>query len=133
MKYRGGYKYQLAEHDTFQTEIRPVRDIVTARIWLTSEGVLTVREGYAWDGTSGPVLDRKTNQRGSLAHDALYQLMRMERLPHFLWRDADREFAKILKQDGAWRLTRQIDMAGLKLAHGRAALPKNRKKVYEAP
>jgi hypothetical protein len=133
LKYRDGYKYQLADHETFQTEICPVRDIVTPRIWLTVDGTLTVRDGYAWDGTSGPVIDRKTNQRASLAHDALYQLMRMKRLPHNRWRDADREFAKILKQDGAWKITRQIDMAGLKLAHGRAALPKNRKRIHEAP
>jgi hypothetical protein len=133
LKYRGGYKYQLAEHKTFQTEICPVRDIVTARIWLTVDGTLTVREGYAWDGCSGPVVDRKANRNASLAHDALYQLMRMKRLPHNRWRDADREFAKILKQDGAWKITRQIYMAGLKIAHGRAALPKNRKRIHEAP
>ncbi len=133
MKYRGGYKYQLAQDELFRVSIRPAFDIVTARIWLTTEGILTVREGYAWDGASGPVIDRKTNQRASCAHDALYQLMRMRKLPHDQWRNADREFAKILTEDGAWKITRQIDMAGLKLAHGRAALPKNRKKVYEAP
>lgn len=133
MKYRGGYKYQLAEDETFQTNIKPQHSIFTARIDLYTTGLLVIREGYSWDGTSGPVIDRKTNQRGSLAHDALYQLMRMELLPHYNWPLADQEFAKCIKEDGAWDLTAKIDLIGLKLAKGRAALPKNRKKVYEAP
>lgn len=133
MKYRKGYKYQLAENEVFQTPIRPARDIMTTRIWLTTEGTLTVLEGYAWDGTSGPVVDRKTNQRGSCAHDALYQLMRMKRLPHYWWMAADQVFDKCLEEDGAWPLTRKIDMIGLRLAGGRAALPENRKTVHEAP
>ena len=133
MKYRGGYKYQLAETEIFQTDIYPEVDIVTEYIWLTTEGVLTVKKGYAWDGPSGPVIDRKTNLRASLAHDSLYQLMRMGRVPSSRWRDADREFAKILKEDGAWGITIRIDMAGLKLANGSAADPKNKKKIFTAP
>jgi hypothetical protein len=133
MRYRGGYKYQLAADERFHVAFRPRHDIVTPRIWLTTDGTLTVRDGYAWDGVSGPVIDRKTNMRASLCHDALYQLMRMTRLPCEQWRIADGEFARLLNEDGAWPITRRIDMFGLKLAGGRAALPKNRKKVYEAP
>lgn len=133
MRYRGGYKYQLAADQRFYVAFRPRHNIFLARIWLTTDGTLTVREGYAWDGVSGPVIDRKTNMRASLCHDALYQLMRQGELPHTQWRSADMEFDRLLKEDGAWSITRRIDMLGLKLAGGRAALPKNRKKVYEAP
>lgn len=133
MKYRSGYKYQLAADETFQTSLQPPQSIFTARIDLYTTGLLVIREGYSWDGTSGPVIDRKTNQRGSLAHDALYQLMRMEKLPHYFWPQVDLEFAKIIKEDGAWPMTIKLDLLGLKIAGGRAALPKNRRKVYEAP
>jgi hypothetical protein len=133
VKYRKGYKYQLAQDEQFRVDLHPEADIVTAYMWLTTEGVLTVKEGYAWDGPSGPVGDRKTNLRASLAHDALYQLMRMKKLPHEQWRDADREYNRLLAADGTWKITRKIHMAGLKLAKGSAAHPKKRKKVYEAP
>lgn len=132
-KYRKGYKYQLAEDLVFQTDCRPDTAIVTPRIELNMYGVLTVREGYASDGVSGPVKDRKTNLRGGFVHDALYQLMRMGELPHEQWREADKEFAKALKQDGAWGWVIKLDMMGLKIAGGSAAHPKKRKRVYSAP
>ena len=133
MRYRSGYKYQLADNEMFQVDICPDVDIVTEFIWLTTEGVLTVLKGYAYDGPSGPVIDRKTNLRAALAHDSLYQLMRMGRVPSSRWREADKEFAKFLKEDGAWGITIMIDMAGLKLANGSAADPKNKKKIFTAP
>ncbi len=133
MRYRGGYKYQLAKDEIFQTNIRPKHDTKSesGRIELLTTGILTVRDGYAWDGTSGPVIDRKTNQRGSLAHDALYQLMRESKLPYYNWPLADIEFGRIIVEDGAWNITATIDLLGLKLANGRAARPENRRKVYE--
>lgn len=133
MRYRKGYKYQLAEPEIFVTSIRPGQDIVTARISLLKEGLLVIEEGCAWDGTSGPVIDRKTNMRGSLGHDALYQLMRMGLLPHSYWKTADRDFIRWIREDGAWRITAFLDAKGLQFAGGAAALPKNRKEVYRAP
>jgi hypothetical protein len=130
VKFWKEIKYQLAEDERFQTAFRPARDIVTDLIWLTTEGVLTIRRYYAWDGVSGPVVDRKSNWHAGCCHDALYELMRRGRLDHNRWRDADREFAKQLKKHGAWKITRQIDMAGLKLSHGKYAQPENRKKVF---
>jgi len=40
------------------------------------DGLLTISEGYMWDGASGPTWDDKTNMTGSLVHDALYQILR---------------------------------------------------------
>lgn len=133
MKYRKGYKYQLAEDEYFITPFRPPEYISASRITLDPSGTLCVKEGYSYDGPSGPVIDRASNMRGACAHDALYQLMRMELLPHSFWRKADRVYADCLREDGAWDITIKLALAGLKLAGGRAALPKNRKKIYEAP
>ena len=133
VKYRTGYKYQLAADLIYQTDFNIDAPIYTARIDLNCDGILTVREGYASDGVSGPVIDRKTNMRGGFIHDALYQLMRMGELPNYLWRDADKEFAKVLKEDGAWGWVIKIDLLGLKIAGGSAAHPDKRKRIYSAP
>jgi len=133
MDYRKGYKYQLAKDEHFQTTFRPEYPIITSRIKLYPSGKLIVRESYAYDGPSGPVIDRKTNMRGACGHDALYQLMRMRLMPRHFWREADYNFANWLEEDGAWKITIKVDLAGLKIAGGRAAHPKNRKKVYTAP
>ena len=129
MRYRGGYKYQLAKNEDFQTDFRPAIDIYTTRIWLTAKGLLTVLEGYSWDGVSGPVIDRKTNMHGGLKHDALYELMRKGLIDYSLWRQADYEFAKELEKHGAWQITIKLYMVGLKISAGKHAHPDQRKKV----
>lgn len=127
-----GGSYQLIKPYRTQTAFRPEEDIVTERIVLLTSGLLVVLSGYCWDGTSGPVIDRQSNMRAGCGHDALYQLMRMKELDHAYWPTADEEFGKWLKEDGAWSITVKVDLLGLKIACGRAALPKNRKKVYVA-
>jgi len=133
VNYRSGYKYQLAKTEFLKTSFRPETNIYTTRIKLYTDGELVVMEGYSYDGPSGPVIDRKTNMRAALGHDALYQLMRMGLLSHRNWRRADHDFGKWLKEDGAWSITVKIDLLGLEIAGGRSAHPKNRKKIHEAP
>ena len=59
---------------------------------------------YAWDGASGPTIDTQDTARGSLVHDALYQLIRTYKL-HEMRDEADKEFRHILLTDGVpkWR------------------------------
>jgi len=99
MKYRTGYKYQLAEDYTVQTNILGF-SISIEYIILTPSGLLTVRKGYAWDGCSGPTKDDKTNMRGGLGHDAKYQLMRMGLLPIECRKIADKELRQDCLDDG---------------------------------
>ncbi len=133
MRYRKGYKYQVYDaEEVFDTHLRPPSDIHTTFIDLSRTGKLTIRYGYAWDGPSGPVIDRKTNIRPSLAHDALYELSRWGVLDHNRWREYDKVFAVELKKSGAWGITIWADLKGLELAKGAAAHPDARKKVYEA-
>ena len=128
-----GGSYQLTRTYRIQTAYRPKVAIRTPRIHLSRSGMLTIVEGYCWDGTSGPVIDRKTNMRAGLVHDALYELMRKGELAHQNWRKADQEFARILREDGAWGITVRIDMAGLRVAGGKYAHPKQKKKRHTAP
>jgi len=133
MRYRKGYKYQLEDDEVFYTSIFPLVDIVTQFIDLTTTGKLTVKSGYAWDGPSGPTFDRKSNMRGSVAHDALYQLIRQKLLDNICREKADDFIAQCWIEDGMWPWLANTEKVTLKKFGGPAADPKNAKKIYEAP
>lgn len=40
MKYRKGFKYQLAERETFITTFRPAADIITEFVSLYTDGIM---------------------------------------------------------------------------------------------
>lgn len=96
-----GYKYQLMDDYVIQIDIRPERDIDFNFVSLSSGGLLTIRKVYAWDGPSGPSIDTKNFMRGSLVHDALYQLMRLSALDYRVHRQrADELLREICLADG---------------------------------
>lgn len=134
MKYKDGYKYQLSEAYTCLTPITPGRPISAPMIRLNTKGKLQVLSGYAWDGPSGPAIDTKNFMRGSLVHDALYQLMRMGKLDPYTEREkADQLLRDMCREDGmswirAWWVYKSLRMFGAK-----AAMRENRKPVLEAP
>mgnify|MGYP000297565203 CR=1 FL=1 len=99
--YRAGYKYQLMKTGTIRTDAYPSQAIQTPFIDLDSDGTLTIKVGYAWDGPSGPTVDTKNFMRGSLVHDALYQLMREGHLNENIHRPvADKLLRKLCREDG---------------------------------
>jgi hypothetical protein len=65
-----------------------------------SGGVLTVKKGYAWDGASGPTWDDSTNMRGSLFHDAIYQLIDTGELSAEFKDAADQLLRNLCIEDG---------------------------------
>lgn len=121
------YKYQLRENFSIATDLRPQRPVDTDFISLTADGRLTIKALYAWDGPSGIALDTKTSMRGSLVHDALYQLMR-ERLLEFNYREAADDLLKtICIKDGmhpvrAWYMHKGVRWFGGKYAQPQAKL-----------
>ena len=133
IKYRSGYKYQIVESYQVEVSIRPDANIVTDFIDLTAEGLLTMKKGYAWDGPSGPTIDTKNFMRGSLVHDALYQLLRNENIEQKWREEADRELRRICIEDGMSRLRAWYVYRGVREGAGFAAAPENRKKVHCAP
>ena len=95
------YKYQLMDEYIIQIDIKPVQNIESKFLSLSSEGVLTIRKSYAWDGPSGPTIDTRNFMRGSLVHDALYQLMRLSALDYKVYRKrADEILREICPEDG---------------------------------
>jgi len=95
------YKYQLVDDYQLTVSLHPPTDIATGFVGLTTGGLITIRKGYAWDGPSGPTVDTKNFMRGSLVHDALYQLMRVSQLDYREHRKAADEILKrICIEDG---------------------------------
>lgn len=85
--YRDGTKYQLAHDYMRKTPICPTDDIITKWFTLTKSGVLLLKDGYAWDGASGPTFDTKSSMSPSAEHDALCKMLRAMMLDYDLWQD----------------------------------------------
>lgn len=101
LKYRDitRFKYEVAESFYHQTMIM-ARACHTDFISLDDNGMLVIAQGYKWDGPSGPTIDTDCGMRGSLVHDALYELMRRSLLESF-WREyADDLLGDICIEDG---------------------------------
>lgn len=115
--YKKGYKYQLHLPYRMNIPISPVHDIETKFINLDKYGNLLIKSGYAWDGPSGPSIDTKSFMRGSLVHDALYQLIancHLERKDRFT---ADKILKQICLEDGmfsfrAWYVYKAVRKYG---------------------
>lgn len=133
IKYRKGYEYQLAEDYTVQTGICPPNPLATGWLVLQPDGYLTIFEGYAWDGASGPTLDTPSSMRGSLVHDALYQLMRTGKLD-ISWREkADDLLHDICVEDGMPHFRAEIWEEMVSLFAAGCARPGSEQDVLEAP
>jgi hypothetical protein len=132
--YNGGYKYQLKKTYTVAISIKPSTAIDTEYLYLDTEGNLTIKKGYAWDGPSGPTIDTLSFMRGSLVHDALYQLMREECLDHNANREAaDRILQSLCKEDGMWSVRAWWVYHAVRLFANPAADPADNRPVTLAP
>ena len=103
IKYRAGYKYQLAESYSCMTPIKPDKAVREEFFTLSKNGKLWIKKGYAWDGASGPTFDTKSSMRPSLVHDAFCQMMRSRLIDYDKWQDTVNEFFKQqCIEDGMW-------------------------------
>lgn len=132
--YRDGYKHQLTEDYIIDTGIKPAGLVVTRFLVLSLDGRLTVLKGYAWDGPSGPTFDSPSFMRGSLVHDALYQLMRDEYLDHDICREsADRLLQKLCLEDRMNPLRAKWVYEAVRTYGEPSADPARRRPVVMAP
>ena len=95
------YKYQLTDDYAVKIDIRPEQDLVYEYVSLSADGTLSMKKHYAWDGPSGPTIDTRDFMRGSLIHDALYQIMRLGGLDYRVYRKrADEILREVCRADG---------------------------------
>lgn len=100
----GDYLYELKEDYSIQTPIVCMAGQVPGFVELAQDGLLSIKAGYSWDGPSGPAVDTPDFMRGSLVHDALYQLMRERKLPQECRPVADEILRDICLEDGMSRV-----------------------------
>ena len=116
-KKRRKYKYNLHSDLEYETGITVDNPKKLGLLEITSTGKLIIRKGYSWDGPSGPTIDTKDFMRGSLIHDALYQLMREKILPQTARERADEILREVCLQDGmsklrAWYVYKAVRIGG---------------------
>ena len=134
ISYKDGYKYQIIESYITGISINPADNIITDYIELKSDGRIKIKKGYAWDGPSGPTIDTANFMRGSLIHDALYQLMREEELDKDTYRDrADRILQQMCKEDGMSSFRAWIVYQGVHIFGDPSADPAHKKPIIKAP
>ena len=113
------WKYVLEERysHTFLTPVFPRRQVVTilGQDYKISDFGVAFNPGFGWDGASGPTIDTENSMRAALVHDVLCRAIAEGKLP---WRPfrrrADREFRRILRQDGMSWLRRWIWWAAVR-------------------
>jgi hypothetical protein len=127
-----GYKYQIRRRYTYRVNIyplKPPRRSVARYLGLSHDGILTLKNEYAWDGPSGPTIDTRDFIRGSLVHDGLYQLMREGVLDYKVHRKrADEIFREILVDDGMCRFRAWYVYQAVHIFAEGGARPKKRNK-----
>ena len=132
IRYKSGYKYQLISDYCIQIGIYPDKFLETEYLSLDTTGKLIIKRGYCWDGPSGPTIDTKTFMRGSLVHDALYQMIRQGYLTESYQFLADRLLYRMCRADGMSRLRAWWVYTALR-HYGKYSIQKNPKITHTAP
>ncbi len=118
MKYRElkKYKYQLVS-DAYYNIPEWFHIHYSSNFIYLSNGHLTIKKGYAWDGASGPAIDTKNFMFGSLIHDAMYQIIREREIGKSYRKEADKVLRKICIASGmskfrAWYVYQAVRIFG---------------------
>ncbi len=122
-KKRRKYKYNLRVAHEYAANIKVRKAADLGKLKITKDGYLTLRNGYAWDGPSGPTLDTKNFMRGSLVHDALYQLMRSTIIDQDQRKRADKILKEICIDAGMSKIRAWWVYLGVRWFGSRSARP----------
>jgi hypothetical protein len=122
-KKRRKYKYNLHSDLEYETGMAVDNPKNIGLLEITSTGKLIIRKGYSWDGPSGPTIDTKNFLRGSLIHDALYQLMREGVLPQAAREKADKILRDVCLKDGMSRFRAWYVYMAVRVGGASSAVP----------
>ena len=95
------YKYELSNDLMIQTNLVGYK-VSHAFFSLDTNGLLTVKKRYKWDGVSGPMYDSDNSMIGGCVHDAFYQMLRLELLPVSVKDEIDLEMRRLFKKCKMW-------------------------------
>lgn len=129
-EYTKGYGYRLSTAQHIQTPHRPPMDVVWEGCRLRTDGMLTARRGFSWDGRSG-IWRRDKTKTASLYHDIAYMMLRNGLLPPEEKPVADRHYKNMLIERGVWPLYARFDGWVLSILGWRAAFKK--RTIHRAP
>lgn len=130
--YRAGFKYQVETDCAFP--VPELAGFFSEIDWAElRNGTLTVRKGFCWDGPSGPVADQLPFMPASVAHDALYRMLRRKVLPPDCRKAADEIYMRLLIEAGVPEIEARRQYDGLRLFGGGAADPANDEPILTAP
>ena len=113
-KVGGKYKYRLNTAQNTYLVGFPFSSVHHPFVVMDTQ-TIHIKAGYAWDGPSGPSIDTDTFMRGSLIHDALYQLIREGYLPQSFRKAADKQMRRICKEDGMHPFRAWYSYVGVRL------------------
>lgn len=102
--FKRGYKYQVNRDYHIKISIKPFKEVNLPFIKLDMEGNLTIVSGYSWDGASGPTYDSLNSIIGSLVHDVIYQLIRLDKIDYKYKEYGDKVLYTLCVEDGMFRL-----------------------------
>lgn len=99
--------YLVVETIQVSTGVRG-RRAESGLVSLDVMGLLTIREGFEFDGASGPAIDTTSIMYAACIHDALYSLMEVGSLPLSARQSADLEFLWLIRIYAAHKRTSGI-------------------------
>ena len=100
-----GYKYWVRQDFHIKLDIIPDEYINLQFVTMDLDGDTVIRQGYAWNGASGPTWDTLNSMIGSLVHDVIYQLIRLGLINRSYKEYADTVLHDLCTEDGmySWR------------------------------
>lgn len=110
LRYRRVHRYEVATDTLIQTGMKGFWVTIDAnpgqRRWveLREDGYLIIRQGFTWDGASGPAIDTDNIMQASLAHDVLYELISRGLLARNARKAADEVLRRLCRRAGMSRV-----------------------------
>lgn len=99
VKYKKRYQYELLDSFSFSTSFKPPSNVELKYIRIDTDGKITAKPGYAWDGATGAI-DTKSTMKASLLHDICYQLLKLNVIPMRYRKEFDGLYYKTALQNG---------------------------------